>query len=104
MPEPTPVDQDRISGSNRFATAALFALKQWPNGCGPVYLIEAWDSAPDAMVGASAKDGPILYVKDTLPAVTAEAIQALRPSTIIPLGGRVSHAVADEARRIAGLI
>lgn len=109
---------DRISGKNRYETAAQIAL-QGHESADTVY-IATGDQFADALAGAApaakgmvpsggleaapevAPDGsaaPVLLTRvDSLPSVTASAIEALGATNIVILGGSnaVSDAVEDE--------
>lgn len=87
---------DRAAGANRYATAATIALgrpgstwRAW-NASGVVYLATG-DNFPDALAGGAAAamyDAPLLLTtRSLLPPETRDALQALRPSHVIVLGG-----------------
>nr|WP_281497040.1 cell wall-binding repeat-containing protein [Ornithinimicrobium sp. F0845] len=83
---------DRLSGENRAATAAAVGLYEFAGGAPTVYLARG-NSSPDAMVGGTLTDGPILLTNPGgthLPLVTREAIAALDPVRVIALGGTAS--------------
>ncbi|MFX0537915.1 cell wall-binding repeat-containing protein [Ornithinimicrobium sp. Y1847] len=116
---------DRISGRDRYATAAAVA-RQYPEGVDTVY-IATGNQFADALAGAAsaakglvpsmgaassrdpqttvAPDGspaPVLLTRvDSLPSVTAAAIEELAPSNIIILGGTVAVSDAVEAELAA---
>jgi putative cell wall-binding protein len=81
---------ERISGADRFATAAAVAAKVAPGGAGTVVLAYGRGYA-DALAAASyaAINGyPILLTeKDSLPAATAKAIEDLGASKVLVVGG-----------------
>lgn len=82
----------RLAGANRAATAASIALHEFPGGATTVYLAQG-NSSPDAMVGGSLTDGPILLTNPTgthLPLATRSAIATLDPDRVIALGGTSS--------------
>jgi len=91
----------RLSGSNRYETAAAVARDRFP-GAAPVVFIATADNFPDALVAAApagAANAPILLVsRDVLPAGTRNELQRLGPSTIYVIGGSgvVSDAVASQ--------
>jgi uncharacterized lipoprotein YddW (UPF0748 family)/putative cell wall-binding protein len=99
----------RISGPDRFATAACGSLVRFPDGTSTV-LIARGDGAsgfPDALAGtplAHALTAPILLSQQSqLPAVTRAEIQRLGATRIRVLGGpaSVSDGVLAELRRLA---
>jgi putative cell wall-binding protein len=87
----------RLSGTNRFGTAAAVALDRYT---GPVETVVVATGAAfaDALAGGPAAallDAPILLVNpDSIPEATAEALTALRPGRIVVLGG---DAAIDDA-------
>ena len=92
---------ERVSGPDRFATAAAVAARFAPDARG-VILVSGVEF-PDAVAAAplAAVDGrPILLARpDFLPAPTRDAIISARPSSIIVAGGpsRVPDALTLEA-------
>lgn len=83
---------DRLSGTNRAATAAAVGLYQFPGGAATVYLARG-NSSPDAMVGGVLTDGPIVLTNPDgtrVPQVTRDAIAALDPDRVVALGGTTS--------------
>jgi len=107
----------RISGLNRIDTVSQVALSGWPQGAETVILTRS-DDFPDALAGvplARQYNAPILLT-DTreLNAEVVTALQTLKPTRVIILGGEaaVSKTVAEklpqvlpssaEIRRIAG--
>lgn len=83
---------DRLTGDDRAATAAAIAQHAFPDGAPVVYLATGATS-PDPIAGGVLSDGPILLTSragTTLPAVTAEAIATLDPTTVVALGGKSS--------------
>ncbi len=99
----------RLSGGNRFETAAAVAASVWPDGATTV-LVATGRSFPDALAGgaaAAALDAPILLAtRDALPQVTRDAIAALAPDVIWILGGTaaIGADVADELGALAGTV
>lgn len=89
----------RVSGADRYATAAALAA-DFPSG-GPVYVATGVDF-PDALAAtaaAAAQHAAILLTQpNTLPVATAQALAALRPSSITIVGGTsvVSAGVASQ--------
>lgn len=94
----------RVSGSNRYATAANLA-KTYPSGVDVVYVATGLDY-PDALAGAARagyNSGPVLLTRsDNLPAETAAAMKALNPYRVVVLGGpsAVNSAVANDLRQL----
>ncbi len=80
----------RISGDNRFGTAAALSKTGWPTGAHTVILASGrnW---PDALSSAPLSrklDAPLLLTEPNgLPAETAAELSRLAPSQIIILGG-----------------
>jgi putative cell wall-binding protein len=80
---------DRLSGADRFDTAAQIAARAFPEGSDTVYLAEHRESA-DAVAGGSLTDGPVLLVANGsagVPPQTSAAITALDPTSVVALGG-----------------
>lgn len=101
---------ERISGADRYATAAAVAAKAAPGGAGTVVLAYGQGFA-DALAAASyaAINGyPILLTKkDELPAATKTAIETLGATKVLVVGGTgviADSTVADlpGVTRIAG--
>jgi putative cell wall-binding protein len=94
----------RIGGANRYATAGLLA-RQFGSQVPVVYVATAADF-PDAMAGAARaayNQGPILLTRrDSVPAETLAAIQAISPWRVVVLGGTgsVSEPVAQQLKRL----
>ncbi len=87
----------RIGGEGRYATAALIAERAYPGGSDRVYLAKG-ENSPDAVVGGTLTDGPVLLADKTgasVPAATKEAVAALDAEEVVALGGAV--AVSDGA-------
>ena len=80
----------RLGGGDQFATAATVAAATFQPGVATVFVTNG-RNFPDGLSGgaaAGALGGPILFVEtDGLPAATAQALDTLRPSTIVILGG-----------------
>lgn len=85
--------QDRISGSDRFATSAAVALAAFDTAP-RVYLARA-DDVVDAVAGGTLTDGPVVLVPrcGTVPGVVEEAIASLDPQEVVALGG--ASAICD---------
>ena len=89
----------RISGEDRYATAAALSASQYPAGVGVVFIATGGGFA-DALAGgpAAGKNGPVLLVRqNAIPEVTASELTRLTPGRIVVLGGAsaVSDAVVD---------
>ncbi|USQ76332.1 cell wall-binding repeat-containing protein [Ornithinimicrobium cryptoxanthini] len=86
-PEPAP-GVVRISGSNRYSTAAELA-STFPTG--KQLFITVGGDYPDALTAAAragSLGGPVLLTQETvLPDVTRDAIKALKPSRVTIVGG-----------------
>lgn len=92
-----PESVERLSGTNRFATAATAALAVYPQGADVVYVAtgRAFPDALTATAPAGHEDGPVLLTEtDRIPLDTRAALEALDPAEIIVTGG--TQAVADE--------
>ena len=84
----------RVGGDDRIATSVLVAQRNFRDGAPTAYLARA-DVPFDAMVGATAEDGPILLVEPcALPDIVHAEIRRLGASEVVALGG--DHAVCDE--------
>lgn len=101
-PDPDgPETVERLSGFNRFATAATAALSVYPEGADVVYIAtgRAFPDALTATAPAGHEDGPVLLTEaDRLPLDTRAALEALDPAEIIVTGGpgAVSDAVLGD--------
>jgi predicted outer membrane repeat protein len=91
----------RLSGPDRFATAAAVSAARFAPGVGVAFIATGGDF-PDALSGgvaAALADAPLLLTRgDVLPAATRAELQRLAPGRIVILGGTaaVSDAVAGE--------
>jgi putative cell wall-binding protein len=91
---------NRLSGEDRYATAARLAQVFWPQTTSVVYLATG-RNFPDALSGvpAAGRDAaPLLLVEPgCMPAATKREIDRLRPTTVVVLGGTstVSSAAAS---------
>jgi spore germination protein YaaH/putative cell wall-binding protein len=92
--------QVRLSGADRYATAAAVSRSSFGAGV-PVAYVATGTSYPDALAGgpAAAKTGGpmLLTLRNELPSATATELARLRPAKIVILGGTsaVSTAVAN---------
>jgi putative cell wall-binding protein len=105
----------RISGANRYATAADLATDRWDPSVDMAFVVTG-ESFPDALAAAAAaaaSDSPVLLTGSTsLPGETTAALRELEPDRITVVGGTgaVSDAVLAQlealtdsgAERIAG--
>ena len=100
---------ERLSGGDRYATAAAISRSRFGSGASTVF-IATGASFPDALAGspAAAKaNGPILLTApNQLPSVTATELARLKPARIVILGGTgaVSAGVAASLAAYAGSV
>ena len=93
------VDVSRVSGADRYATAAALSAETFAPGV-PAVLVATGENYPDALAGAAAAaawDGPVLLVRRTsIPQPVAAELDRLDPGRILVLGGPgvISDAVA----------
>jgi len=95
----------RLSGADRYATAAAVSADRFAPGV-PVAYVATGVSFPDALAGgaaAAATGGPVLLVeRSAVPKATVEELARLAPSRIVVLGG--PGVVTDEVLpQLAGL-
>lgn len=113
-PVPSGPLPDRLSGTDRYATAAAISANTFDPGVPVVYVATGTDY-PDALAAVPAAikaGGPILLTrKDSLPSATRGELARLDPKSIVVIGGTfaVSDTVkaqlgsyAPSVRRIAG--
>lgn len=94
----------RLSGSDRFGTAAAVSKAEFPTGGAGAVVLARGDDYPDALVGAplaAAKNAPLLLTAGaSLPSSTKAEIQRVLPAngTVYVLGGAsaVPASVTDE--------
>ena len=97
----------RISGPNRYATAAEVAAGFDPGI--PVVYVASGENFADALGGgaaAAAEGGAmVLTAKGTLPAETKQALQSLKPKQVVILGGTgaISSTVEKAINTATGL-
>ncbi|MEA3510410.1 MAG: cell wall-binding repeat-containing protein [Actinomycetota bacterium] len=90
----------RVTGADRYATAANISKESHPTGADTVYVVTG-ERFPDALgVGASAAmhEAPVLLVtRTTVPQSTADELNRLAPSLIVVVGGTavINDSVAD---------
>jgi hypothetical protein len=105
-PAPAPVPDEpgtkRLSGNDRYSTAADIVQDSFPAGPVPVVLIATGEAFADALAGGPAADalgGPVLPVaKAGIPAPILSELDRLDPARIVILGGpgAVSEAIATQ--------
>jgi putative cell wall-binding protein len=100
-PGPTPGDVTRLSGADRFATAAAISAATFAPGV-PAVTIAVGTNFPDALAGgpaAATKGGPILLTAtDLVPQATLDELTRLQPKSIDLLGGTAVVSPAVEAQ------
>jgi putative cell wall-binding protein/uncharacterized protein YkwD len=102
-PPPPPADPGesmRISGADRYATAAAMSAANYAPGA-PVAYVATGATFPDALAAGPAAahaGGPVLLTRQfEIPAATVSELSRLRPGRIVVLGGSgaISDAVAN---------
>jgi cell wall-associated NlpC family hydrolase len=96
----------RLSGSDRYATAAAISQATFGPGV-PIAYVATGQAFPDALAGAAAAAGrgPVLLTRaDRLPAAAALELKRLAPAKLVVLGGpaSVSDATLSAASGAAG--
>lgn len=97
----------RLSGSNRYATAAAISRDAFPQDV-PIAYVATGTTFPDALAGVAAAGsggGPVLLtMPNELPWETAAELSRLRPDRIVVLGGTsaISSGVANALGAYAG--
>lgn len=97
----------RLSGADRYATAADVSRELWgaPENVATVYLASGEGFADALSIGPSTyADGPLLLTRrDELPAATVEEMERLAPCYVVVVGGTaaISDAVAGQADALA---
>ena len=95
---------DRISGDDRYATAAAISAANFAPGV-PVVYVATGVNYPDALAGAPVagmKDAPLLLVPgDYIPSVVSAELSRLKPGKVVILGGDdvVSARVAGSLKK-----
>ena len=97
---------ERVSGANRFATAAALATARFEPGVSAAFVVtgRGFADALASAAAASALGGPVLLSeRETLPTETSDALTDLAPGEIIVVGGpgAVSDAVLAELGDLA---
>lgn len=80
---------ERISGTDRYATAAAISLRTYPATAPAVFLANGRRYA-DSLAASTIRVGPVLLVPDCgvpVPAVVRDAISRLNPAEVTGLGG-----------------
>ena len=101
--------QQRLAGSNRYATAAAVS-KAYVSKVGGTVFVATGANFPDALAGAAAAGAmgaPILLVaQGSVPTATATELTRLKPAKIVILGstGVVSDAVASDLGHYAASV
>jgi hypothetical protein len=101
--EPADDGVDRLSGTDRFGTAAVIA-QSYPAGLDTVYVANGLNF-PDALAGAALagkNNSPVVLVTPTkIPDQSATALDTLNPQRIVVLGGTsaVNNTVKDQLTR-----
>ncbi len=94
-----PVPTSRLSGADRFATAAAISKASFPAGVAVAYIANGLNF-PDALAGAAAAGAakaPVLLVRpDAIPSSIATELARLHPGRIVVLGG--TSAVSDAVK------
>ena len=99
----------RVSGADRYETAARIALRAFPGGA-PVAYLARGDVAADALAAGALTDGPVLLVPSCgrLPQPVQQALASLDPDQVIGLGGEAAicsgllEATGISSSRLAG--
>lgn len=94
----------RVSGSDRYETAAALSLEAFPAGASTVVLARG-DDFPDALCAAGlagSYGGPVLLTaSQRLPAATLGELQRLGATTVIIIGGEGAVATTVEDKLVA---
>jgi cell wall-associated NlpC family hydrolase/putative cell wall-binding protein len=102
-PHPLPTTV-RLSGPDRYATAAAVSAATFPAGAPVAYLATGSDY-PDALTAAAAAGGrgPVLLAAASLPAATVAELTRLRPARVVIVGGTGGLPATTEAAVHAAL-
>ena len=106
-PQPTAPTVSRLSGADRFATAAAVSAGRFPTAA-HVWLATGESYADALSTGAAAgrRNGPLLLVGGcALPPATAAELSRLKPAAITVAGGAaaVCDGVLDHVRSLTGI-
>lgn len=98
---------DRLSGPDRFATAAAVSEDTFPNGARTAYVatgLEFADALAAGVVAARANAPVLLTLPDVLPDPTAEELERLEPGRVVIVGGEgaVTSALESAISAAAG--
>lgn len=96
----------RLSGRDRYETAAEVSYAFWGDGSAAVVFLASGTALPDALAlgPSSANLGPVLLTeRDRLPDATRAELQRLRPCLVVVVGGTpsVSDGVFADAEQYA---
>jgi hypothetical protein len=87
----------RLAGTDRYATAAAVADRHAPGGIAYVATGQGYADAIAGAAAAGVTDAAVLLVtRDSIPAVTATALDRLRPASVVVLGGTAAVSTAVE--------
>lgn len=99
---------DRVAGETRYDTAALTALRAYPDGADTV-IVATGEKFPDALAASylsgSDADAPILLTERTeIPDATIDAMGTLDPSQVVVMGetDAIAAEVVDQLRDLVG--
>ena len=106
-PAPAAANVGRVSGENRYATAAAASASSFPNGSTEVYLATGTGYADALATGglSGARPGPLVLTRPCeLPTETANELRRLRPARVTIVGGEgaVCGMVAADVARVTG--
>ena len=92
----------RISGQNRYATAAAISCNSWHFDDAPIVFLATGEGYADALaMGPSTFiSGPLLLTqRDTLPPATRAELERLEPCAVVAVGGAmaISESVITQA-------
>ena len=99
-------DVERLSGADRYATAAAISAASFSPGV-PIAYVATGANFPDALAAGAAavrRGGPVLLVTSSnVPGATAKELARLDPAQIVVVGGSsiVSQGVVDQLRSYA---
>lgn len=108
QPTSDPDGVERLSGADRFATAAAVSADRFSGGSAHVWLATGGSYADALSSGAAAgrRSGPLLLVEGCgMPSATGSELSRLDPTAITVVGGpaAVCEGVLDHARSITGV-
>lgn len=98
----------RLSGGDRYATAAAIARHAYPQGSRQVYLARGdGENFADAVAAGILTDGPVLLTRGTCtwaPGAVTSYVASVRPTRVVALGGEMAlcdSILRDVARAVA---